>query len=333
MKRAAQSVRERQKEDALKTELALKRRAQGSVLLSLLQGTVTENRYRDFYQVEGARKRLRTLDPSLTMDEHDEVKLLTSKLNPHEHDPSDKMPPVRPVTPPRVPDLDSFLPEVPSVLHAPSFDRDSNSSISSTTKNANSSREDDFMSQAPSQTIVAPGKSRRQKILDMRARKKEQREIATESARLKQRTLAEILLAAQKDTKIGDKQDLESKQEQATQAALNAEYLDSLLESSDSSDDNNDELVAIPSAPNSAVQLLIAQTRPPPSPSPSSSYSSPSSLGKLPLPPKPPSFYASAYAHQDGEMHLSVTQTNMPAVPPPPGMSTLPNLSVKTPLN
>jgi hypothetical protein len=37
-------LRDKQKEDELKTELALKRRSQGSVLLSLLQGTITETR-------------------------------------------------------------------------------------------------------------------------------------------------------------------------------------------------------------------------------------------------------------------------------------------------
>ena len=63
LKRAAKSLRERQREQELRAQLANKRQSQGSVLLTLLQGTLTDNRHKDFYQVEAARKKLRYVKP------------------------------------------------------------------------------------------------------------------------------------------------------------------------------------------------------------------------------------------------------------------------------
>jgi hypothetical protein len=112
LKRHAKSLRERQKEEELKTELAKKRRSQGSVLLTLLQGTVTENRHKDFYQVEAARKQLRKLDPYVTR--HD-VMLMSTYLNPADRNKFDKdllEMECETVSPPRSPNFAAMLPTV-----------------------------------------------------------------------------------------------------------------------------------------------------------------------------------------------------------------------------
>lgn len=230
----------------------------------------------------------------------EDVVLMTSKLNPDNKNKVGKADSVRPVSPPRAPDLSSLLPNVPSVS-AISFDRD-RQDVQDVSRETGS----------VSHSTAPPVKSRKDKILQMRARKKEQRELANESARLKQRTLTEILSACSKDKSIN--QATENAKQQAT---LNAEYLDSLLESSDSSDS---EQAAPESASRHAVKLLLAHTRaaPPGRANPGLlSFNTafplppvpPRSQSKFPLPPPPPP--------PPGAFN------RLPAVPPPPGMSTL----------